>query len=513
MSNDERLADSYVSSPIEIVSNEERGGIEQQPHSTATDMEPLSCVVTTNHDRPELRIHTMTPPSSNFLEESKAQLLMNRKGSLVEEDVCFPGNSLNTQEGIDYQVLEEYLLETKAIRKEGASEEDFRMMSPIQKAPTFNFQGKLGRKLSFYSDRIKPAAEDLKEQLRYTFYSVATGSIRARSLSDIASEDTTLSELLKKGTFWLDILKPTESEMRMLSRIFHIHPLTVEDIFTEESREKCELFKNYYFICFRTLNFNSQNSGDLDPLSIYNVVLREGILSFHFEQTPHARNVKHRIKQLKDFIKVTPDWINYAIMDDITDSIAPIILGIESETETVDQLVMILKESEQSDMLRRIGNCKRKVLLLLRLLSTKADVIRGLMKRCEDRLLLSAAGEKNGLGDVSLYLGDVQDHIITMLQTLNHCEKILDRSHTNYLAQISIEITKLSNLTNDAIGKLTTYATIIVPLNLIPGFWGMNVKVPGRDQDDLIWFFWIVCSLLFCGILAAMIARRAGFMQ
>jgi len=46
--------------------------------------------------------------------------------------------------------------------------------------------------------------------------------------------------------------------------------------------------------------------------------------------------------------------------------------------------VLILKEAEQSDMLRRIGRCRKKVMGLLRLMGNKADVVKGLAKRCNE---------------------------------------------------------------------------------------------------------------------------------
>jgi Mg2+ and Co2+ transporter CorA len=82
---------------------------------------------------------------------------------------------------------------------------------------------------------------------------------------------------------------------------------------------------------------------------------------------------------------VTSDWINYAIIDDISDSFGPLIKQIEVEVDSIDDLVLLLRESEQSDMLRRIGSCRKMVMHLLRLLTSKSDVIRGLIKRSEDR--------------------------------------------------------------------------------------------------------------------------------
>lgn len=56
---------------------------------------------------------------------------------------------------------------------------------------------------------------------------------------------------------------------------------------------------------------------------------------------------------MKDYISVTSDWISYALIDDITDAFGPLIQSIEYEVDSIDELVLILKEAEQSDMLRR----------------------------------------------------------------------------------------------------------------------------------------------------------------
>lgn len=171
----------------------------------------------------------------------------------------------------------------------------------------------------------------------------------------------------------------------------------------EETREKIELFRNYYFVCFRSFEQDNLSPTYLEPLNMYIIVFREGILSvsrlrtlyahvhahsfvrqFHFRPTPHPQNVRRRIKQLKDYISVTSDWISYALIDDITDAFGPLIQGIEYEVDSIDELVLILKEAEQSDMLRRIGTCRKKVMGLLRLMGNKADVVKGLAKRCNE---------------------------------------------------------------------------------------------------------------------------------
>ncbi|KAJ8453606.1 hypothetical protein ONZ45_g19644 [Pleurotus djamor] len=222
---------------------------------------------------------------------------------------------------------------------------------------------------------------------------------------------------------------------------------------------------------------------------MYIIVFREGILSFHFRPTPHPQNVRRRIKQLKDYINVTSDWISYALIDDITDAFGPLIQSIEYEVDSIDELVLILKEAEQTDMLRRIGTCRKKVMGLLRLMGNKADVVKGLAKRCNENWRVAPTS------DIGLYLSDIQDHLITMTQSLNHYEKILSRSHSNYLAQISIEMTDANNQINDVLSKLTALGTVLIPMNLVTGLWGMNVHVPGQDVDNLRWFASIIACL------------------
>jgi magnesium transporter len=270
-----------------------------------------------------------------------------------------------------------------------------------------------------------------------------------------------------RPAFWLDVLSPTDAEMRLLSKVFAIHPLTTEDILIQEEREKVELFRNYYFVSYRSYEQDVNSEDYLSPVNMYVVVFREGILSFHFSQTPHPANVRRRIRQLSDYLFLTTDWISYAIIDDVTDAYAPLIQRIEEEVDDIDQQILDLNDSDsdsdnedsspikrsarslkdkifggvfrrrrsidysavsekdpnmgqkksQRDVLRQIGDSRKKVMSLYRLLVTKADVVKGFAKRCNEQWEVAPRSE------IGLYLGDIQDHIVTMTGNLNYYEK------------------------------------------------------------------------------------------
>jgi hypothetical protein len=50
----------------------------------------------------------------------------------------------------------------------------------------------------------------------------------------------------------------------------------------EEAREKIELFRTYYLVCFRSFDQDPYSPTHLEPLNMYIIVLREGILSVHW---------------------------------------------------------------------------------------------------------------------------------------------------------------------------------------------------------------------------------------
>ncbi|KAK9459933.1 uncharacterized protein V1516DRAFT_678429 [Lipomyces oligophaga] len=418
------------------------------------------------------------------------------------------------------------------------------------------------------SDQPGPNLDSIKrlQQSRSPSYFTSAPS-RTESAAGGASKGTSQIGDETPCPFWLDILDPTDAEMKVISKAFGIHPLTTEDICMEETREKVELFKSYYLVCFRSFEIEPHMSarelrrrygrdahkrrsyfgkkGDLVPVNMYIVVFRDGVLSFHFRPAPHPANVRRRIRQLKDYVTISADWISYAIIDNVTDSFAPLIGEIEEEVQDIESEILDMNSAANSeqedddewpgsddegdemdhklrrrrtrgegdsaslfsirtgaaarqleaqhrgDMLRRIGECRKQVMSVMRLLGFKADVIKGFAKRCNEQWQVAPRSE------IGLYLGDIQDHIITMVQNLTHYEKLLSRSHSNYLAQINLDMTRVNNETNDVLGRLTILGTIVLPMNIITGLWGMNVYVPGQEAPGLAWFY----SSKLCGYL------------
>lgn len=369
--------------------------------------------------------------------------------------------------------------------------------------------------------------------------------------------DTTTTTTSTQGSIshenivcWVDIQNPTLDDMTNLQEIFDLHPLTVEDccLKPNEAQEKWESFENYLFIVANGYKTKETDITNLTNLNL--IVFANLIISVHSTGMEAIERITDRINTLNKMEKqserkksrwfsatnfhkmeftnssasfsnlATPlstsgtsttttaifrpstsratatslgafgsNWILHALLDINVDLFMTAVERIETETQVLDDLVLILGESDQSDLLRRIGAGRKRIAVLYRVLSPKKAVFEALTTR--DLMLITP--------EVKIYLRDALDHVNIMIEKLNFTKEMLLSAHSNYLAQVSIEVAQMSNKMNNMVNKLSSIATIVLPLTLISGIWGMNVPVPGQatglNQDDYSWFFGICATM------------------
>ncbi|OQE17054.1 hypothetical protein PENFLA_c025G07467 [Penicillium flavigenum] len=291
--------------------------------------------------------------------------------------------------------------------------------------------------------------------------------------------------------WWIDICDATEQDVDAVSQALSIHPLTAEDIAIREPREKVDVYKNYYLISFQTLvadKLKNERPGIPISAALYILVFQYGVVTFSPSGCGHVARARERIRKMHDPTILTSDWVCYAMIDDIIDSFEPFVRDAERESEAIEDQVFISRIDDAHALIPQVDVLRKKITHIIRCLNGKVDVLNGFVKRCQ-------SPDKHPVfpdGDLLLYLGDVQDHLVTTLSTLAHIDEIIGRSHANYLAQMSATNLRLSLTINSGLSKVTLLATIFVPCHLVTGLWGMNVPVPGEKDNGLAWFFGIV---------------------
>jgi magnesium transporter len=258
----------------------------------------------------------------------------------AEEDVCFPMHLTpdNDDVQIDFEYLENFIAEEEERARTPPKDQpqphifyDLRTQKTAQ-SPIVTATGDIVSTESMSLDQKK--TEDVDPQSFYVpapqvdtnrfeyFSSLGESTIHAAEFGDLILPGEDIRTLFtlpqgdqEDGAWWLNMNNPTEEEIRAICKAFRVHPLTIEDIGTQEAREKIELFPLYYFACFRSFQVREIDGGQqYEPFNIYVVVFRQGTLSFSFLPNSHAAHVRKRITMLKDYVALSSDWICYALM-------------------------------------------------------------------------------------------------------------------------------------------------------------------------------------------------------
>jgi len=135
--------------------------------------------------------------------------------------------------------------------------------------------------------------------------------------------------------------------------------------------------------------------------------------------------------------------------------------------------------------LRRMARTRRLVTSLTRLLATKAEVVAQIRKRL---LSTGQSGLGNGTGrdsviEVAIYVGDVQDHILTLQLALAHYERMLSQSHPTYLTQLRLTVAKTNFHQDKALMLLTIVTVAVLCVQPIIGVFSINCALPTNVKE------------------------------
>lgn len=155
---------------------------------------------------------------------------------------------------------------------------------------------------------------------------------------------------------------------------------------------------------------------------------------------------------------------------------------------------------EQSSLLKRITQTRKIANGMHRLLVSKNDAVHGLRKRLVELRRPSMART-----EVSIYMGDVHDHIIALLAHLQLNETHLGDLHNSYLAAIQIYNRRIRQHTDRKLINLATISVTILAMVFVTSLFSVNINRPGNEKGSGVfyWFGIAIClmALSVTGIL------------
>jgi len=302
-----------------------------------------------------------------------------------------------------------------------------------------------------------------------TFFVQNGPLITVTKFSDLKGRQIT--DVIANHIFWLDVDGYNEEILAVLAEIFGIHPLTLDDMLADETREKCEYFEGYIFMCIKVLLFSfEQRATWMSTDNLYLICSTKFVISLHSERLPGILEIRERLNKLVS-ITITAGWILYAILDNFIDAFVGPVNQLEMECRAIEELVMLLNEDDRNEVIRRIGNARKQVSVAQRLVSSKIEILKMMQIR------QSVLQKKLIESEVFLYLEDVKSHLDSMDHLLTSSFETVNRSHSLYLSHLSVVLSYSSNKVGEAAKKFTFIACLFLPLNLVAALWGVNLRV------------------------------------
>jgi magnesium transporter len=263
--------------------------------------------------------------------------------------------------------------------------------------------------------------------------------------------------------------------MEQLGDLYHLHPLTLEDILYTDQRPKMEDFGNYIYIVLKDFSLPPEPGGQLLHEQISIVFGPHFLISFQERQSPFMEPIRERIRAARGRIRKTgADYLAYTIIDAIVDQY---FILLEKQGEKIEALEDQLVTHPGRDTLHAIQNIKREMLYLRKSVWPLREAVSALQR--SDSTLVAAATD--------LYLKDVYDHTIQIIDTIETYRDMLS-------GMLDIYLSSVSNRLNEVMKVLTIIATIFMPLTFLAGVYGMNFKY--MPELEWHWGYFMVLGIM-----------------
>ena len=156
------------------------------------------------------------------------------------------------------------------------------------------------------------------------------------------------------------------------------------------------------------------------------------------------------------------------------DSFAVPISQIDKRVNDIDDQIYTTRIEDMRAFMVQIEAVRQNISSLTRLLSFKPNILKGFNKHHNE--LASHVEDPPAVEDISLYIGDIKDHVVTMMSNLKHFEALLSRAEKNCLAQLEINNDNGRRRVVKFMGRVTLITVILSVLNVICGLFSTNVN-------------------------------------
>ena len=285
-----------------------------------------------------------------------------------------------------------------------------------------------------------------------------------------ARPEPRVAELEAHGLTWVHLDAPTLEEASQLAERFGWHPLDLEDVLSRRQRPKVDEYPDYLFgvLHFPVYDKAIQrlNAAELD------VFVGNGWLVTlpNVELLPVTRLFRRceEDEELREqLFSKGSGYLLYHILDDLFDYCFPILDKIGHKLDSVED---DLFEKRAEEVVRDLSNVKQEIISYRKIIKPERSTLR-LLERQIERFLPE---------DLELYFDDIVDASERIWDLLDNYKEVVE-------ALEDTNESVISHRQNDVLRVLTVVTVILLPLTLITGIFGMNVRFPGFEGATGFW--------------------------
>lgn len=284
-----------------------------------------------------------------------------------------------------------------------------------------------------------------------------------------------------KGVYWVNISGIHDIPIiESIGSVFNIHPLVQEDILNTFHRPKFEESEEYLFLVLKMLVYDP-GAKDIISEQVSFVLGSNFLVTFQEQEGDVFNPVRERLrKALGRIRKMGPDFLLYTLMDAVVDNYFLVLEAIGEELEIQEDQLLL---NPTPGVLQNVHKLKREMIFLRKAVWPLRELINGIQK----------TGSKLIKNNTQIYLRDIYDHTIQVIDTVETYRDMVSGLQDLYLSSVS-------NKMNEVMKVLTIIATIFIPLTFIAGVYGMNFKfmpeLKWKIGYFLIWGIMVVIALV-----------------
>ncbi len=279
---------------------------------------------------------------------------------------------------------------------------------------------------------------------------------------------------------WIDLPDPTPENITYLEENFPFHPLDFDDLSSRRQRPKLDEYDDYLFLVLQFPVYD-KHQRVTTPSEVDVFVGTDFLITIHkgrvWPLDRYFAACEGSEKMRDEDMSMGSGYLLYRITDQLVDNFFPIVYKIERNVQEIEDMIFTHGGRETVE---EISVLRRDIIAYRRIVKPLMPVISRL-EYIKSRLIHE---------DLEVYFSDIGDHLARVWESLEDQKGIIEALNDTHDSLIS-------HRTNEVIQALTIISVIILPLTLLSGLYGMNVRLPLGD-----WAFAFEAILALMGFTA-----------